>query len=260
MSLAEDAPIPSCLGFPIDLVTEQSPEMDSFFTAPATETNTTSEGAPTSQYHLSRSRTVAVLGSPLLPVYRSELPLDDVIRSSYYSVSSQEPSEIYCHSNYFPPSEVDSSSFPTCPGPDVLAEATDPKPAEPWETPPHSESQGVHRPVHHGHKCGHSSQRIGDQETHDYLCRYSCPVADCGKCFSGQSERNRHIRSKHRPPTLGCRKCSYRQSRKDVFREHCKKRHPGELIEDLLVRLAQVSRRAYKPETGLRTACGNNQP
>jgi hypothetical protein len=217
--------------------------------APATDANTTSAGpvgAPAFQYYPSRSHTVPIFGSPSLPVYRdrSELPLDDVTRSSYYSTVSFQPSEIFCH---FPRAEDDSPPFPTCPGLDVLAEATDPKLAEPFETPPHSESQGVHLPVHHRHKCGHSAQRIGDQETHDHRCRYSCPITDCGKCFSGQSERNRHIRSKHRPPTLGCRKCDYRQSRKDLFREHCKKRHPGELIEDLLVRLAQVSRRGARP-------------
>jgi Zinc finger, C2H2 type len=250
MSLAEDTPIASCLGYPKDPVTEQSPEMDSFFTAPATEANTTT---PTFQYH------PPLLGSPSLSVHRPELPLDDVTPSSYHlAVSSREPSEIFCHSSYFLPVDGDSSLFPTYPGPDILAETTDPKLAEPSETTPRSESQSVHGPMHHGHKCGHSAQRIGDQETRDHICRYSCP--DCGKCFSGQSERNRHIRSKHRPPTLGCRKCDYRQSRKDLFREHCKKRHPGELIEDLLVRLAQVDRRAYKPGTGLSTARGNSQP
>jgi Zinc finger, C2H2 type len=251
MSPADDVPIAPYLDYPKNLVTEQSPEMDSFFTAPATEANTTTL---TFQYHPS------LLGSPSLPTYRPELPLDEVTRSSYYlAVSFRDPSEIFYHSSYFAPAEGDSSLFLTCPEPDVIAEATDPKPAGPSETPPHSESQGIHRPVHHGHKCGHSAQRIGVQETCDRICRYSCP--DCGKCFSGQSERNRHIRSKHRPPTLGCRKCDYRQSRKDLFREHCKKRHPGELIEDLLVRLAQVDRRAYKPgTTGLLTARGNSQP
>ena len=255
------ASIASSLGHPIGIVTERSQELESFLTALATEAYTASAGAPAFQYH--PSFTDPVLGSPLRPGSgsRSELrscALDEVIRNSYYSV--QEPFETFCHPSYSPAvggNSCDSSPFPTCLGLDVPA---DPKLVEPAKTPPSGHSGEFHavpRPVYQGHKCRHSAQRLGDQETHGHICRYTCPAANCRKCFAGYSERNRHIRSRHRPPTLGCRKCDYRQSRKDVFREHCKKRHPGEVIEDLLIRLVQVGRRPYEPATSLRTG-GNN--
>jgi len=74
--------------------------------------------------------------------------------------------------------------------------------------------------------------RIDGQET-----RFVCTVENCGKNFSGEWEKTRHINSMHRPPTIGCRKCNYKQSRKDLFSEHCKKRHPGVSIEELRVQL-----------------------
>lgn len=82
------------------------------------------------------------------------------------------------------------------------------------------------------HRYEASAYRIEGQET-----RFVCTVESCGKNFSGEWEKTRHIKSMHRPPTIGCRKCNYKQSRKDLFSEHCKKRHPGESIEDLRVQL-----------------------
>lgn len=74
--------------------------------------------------------------------------------------------------------------------------------------------------------------RIEGQDT-----KFMCPVQNCGKSFSGEWEKTRHFKSMHCPPTIGCRKCNYKQSRKDLFSEHCKKRHQGESIEELMVQL-----------------------
>ena len=68
--------------------------------------------------------------------------------------------------------------------------------------------------------------------------RFTCTFDNCGKDFSGEWEKMRHIKSIHGPPTIGCRDCHYKQSRKDLFSEHCRKRHPGESIDELLVHLA----------------------
>jgi len=67
--------------------------------------------------------------------------------------------------------------------------------------------------------------------------RFTCTFDNCGKDFSGEWEKMRHIRSIHGPPTIGCRGCSYKQSRKDLFSEHCRKRHPGESIDGLMIDL-----------------------
>ena len=67
--------------------------------------------------------------------------------------------------------------------------------------------------------------------------RFTCTVDNCGKDFSGEWEKARHIKSIHGPPTIGCRECNYKQSRKDLFSEHCRKRHPGESIDGLMVDL-----------------------
>ncbi|KAH9032878.1 hypothetical protein EDB85DRAFT_1164389 [Lactarius pseudohatsudake] len=108
--------------------------------------------------------------------------------------------------------------------------------AEAMEAQPHG-----HGVLHLGESEGRSilrkhryepSYRIDGQDT-----RFTCTVESCGKNFSGEWEKSRHIKSMHRPPTIGCSKCNYKQSRKDLFSEHCKKRHPGESIEELRVQL-----------------------
>jgi len=68
--------------------------------------------------------------------------------------------------------------------------------------------------------------------------KFTCTVDGCGKDFSGEWEKQRHVKSIHTPPTIGCQRCNYKQWRKDLFSEHCKKRHPGESIEELMVDLA----------------------
>ncbi|KAI0253587.1 hypothetical protein BJV78DRAFT_1193111 [Lactifluus subvellereus] len=110
---------------------------------------------------------------------------------------------------------------------DVLAEAVDSNPDT--YGPQLRSSHLAPRPVHKRHKCDHSAHRIGGQVT-----RFTCTVDHCGKQFTGKWEMDRHIKSVHRPPTIGCRRCNYKQSRKDLFSEHCKKRHPDEPIEDLM--------------------------
>lgn len=71
--------------------------------------------------------------------------------------------------------------------------------------------------------------------------RFTCTFDNCGKDFSGEWEKMRHIKSIHGPPTIGCRECPYKQSRKDLFSEHCRKRHPGESVEGLMVDLATTA-------------------
>ena len=70
--------------------------------------------------------------------------------------------------------------------------------------------------------------------------RFTCTFDKCGKDFSGEWEKMRHIKSIHGPPTIGCRRCSYKQSRKDLFSEHCRKRHAGESIDGLMVDLVMT--------------------
>jgi hypothetical protein len=79
--------------------------------------------------------------------------------------------------------------------------------------------------------------QIGESRTYDR--RFTCTFKNCGKSFSGEWEKARHFKSIHGPPTIGCRMCNYKQSRKDLFSEHCRKRHPGESIEELMVQLVQ---------------------
>jgi len=110
--------------------------------------------------------------------------------------------------------------------------------AEAVEVKPHYGHSAFHfgelerRSIHKKHRYDPSACRIEGQET-----RFMCTVENCGKNFSGEWEKTRHIKSMHFPPTIGCRKCNYKQSRKDLFSEHCKKRHPGESIEGLRVQL-----------------------
>ena len=120
------------------------------------------------------------------------------------------------------------SPSPTVLDVDVLTEAGDSNP-DTYEPRLHS-SHLAPRPVHKRHKCGSSAHRLGGQVTWDRSFTCAC----CGKQFSGKWEMDRHIKSVHRLPTIGCRRCNYKQSRKDLFSEHCKKRHPGESIEDLM--------------------------
>ncbi len=93
----------------------------------------------------------------------------------------------------------------------------------------------VHHPVLRGQKYEQTGDQIGEARIYDR--RFTCTFNNCGKSFSGEWEKTRHIKSIHGPPTIGCRVCSYKQSRKDLFSEHCRKRHPGESIEELMVQL-----------------------
>jgi hypothetical protein len=93
----------------------------------------------------------------------------------------------------------------------------------------------VHRAVPKRQKCERQAVQILGHGGSDR--RFTCPVENCGRDFSGEWEKMRHIRSIHCPPTIGCRECNYKQSRKDLFSEHCRKRHPGRSIEDMMVQL-----------------------
>jgi hypothetical protein len=91
--------------------------------------------------------------------------------------------------------------------------------------------------VHNTHGKEHSAHRMRGHSTCE--SRFTCDF--CGKEFSGKWEMGRHVESIHNPPKFGCRRCQYKQSRKDLFREHCKKRHPGEPIEGLMQQLSTES-------------------
>lgn len=93
----------------------------------------------------------------------------------------------------------------------------------------------VQRPVSRRQKNERSAGQPAGQGGSDR--RFTCTVDNCGKDFSGEWEKLRHIRSIHGPPTIGCRECNYKQSRKDLFSEHCKKRHPGESVDGLMIDL-----------------------
>ena len=93
----------------------------------------------------------------------------------------------------------------------------------------------IHRPVLRRHRYEQTGDQIGEPRIYDR--RFTCNFKNCGKSFSGEWEKARHFKSIHGPPTIGCRVCTYKQSRKDLFSEHCRKRHPGEPIEELLVQL-----------------------
>jgi hypothetical protein len=84
-----------------------------------------------------------------------------------------------------------------------------------------------------------AADQIGVQGTYDR--RFTCTVDNCGKSFSGEWEKTRHFKSLHCPPTIGCRDCNYKQSRKDLFSEHCKKRHPGASMDELMVQLVHTN-------------------
>ncbi|KAI0255222.1 hypothetical protein BJV78DRAFT_1151659 [Lactifluus subvellereus] len=124
------------------------------------------------------------------------------------------------------------SPSPTVQDMGVLMEGVDVKP-ETYGHWSHSSNLSI-RPVHKRHRCEHSAHRTG-QVTCDR--RFTCTVDGCRKDFSGKWEMDRHIKSVHRPPTIGCRECNYKQSRKDLFSEHCKKRHPDGSIAELMLPL-----------------------
>ncbi|KAI0255327.1 hypothetical protein BJV78DRAFT_1179207 [Lactifluus subvellereus] len=174
---------------------------------------------------------------PPLPMVSA--PGDPVLSERcFWTVSSQEFPELPA----VEPVEgypCGTPPLPTCLGMNVPVEAMGAKPDtyDPRSYP----GNFPHRPVHKGRKCGSPAHQMGERATRDHRCRVTCPVAGCGGNFSGQSEKNRHIRSKHRPPTIGCRRCNYKQSRKDLFSKHCKRHHPGESLEALIVRLITPS-------------------
>lgn len=131
--------------------------------------------------------------------------------------------------------------------PELSRSYTDIPSREPWEfeytlaelgdtKPPGHDASYVgeleRRSIHRKHRSESSAYRMEGQDT-----RFMCTVENCGKNFSGEWEKTRHIKSMHCPPTIGCKRCNYKQSRKDLFTEHCKKRHPGESVEELRVQL-----------------------
>jgi hypothetical protein len=110
-------------------------------------------------------------------------------------------------------------------------------PAEEVDVGPDTYDHRLHStvcPVHKTHNCEHPAHRIRGHTT----CERKFTCEQCSKGFSGKWEMDRHVKSIHGPATIGCRRCNYKQSRKDLFSEHCKKRHPEERIEDLMHHLS----------------------
>ncbi|KAI0296847.1 hypothetical protein BC826DRAFT_1003305 [Russula brevipes] len=111
------------------------------------------------------------------------------------------------------------------PGLDVSPITTEPMEARPGQYGTIHFSSLAHRP---GFKSRNTNAQPPNRRQGICDRRFVCTIDDCGKDFSGEWEKTRHIKSIHFPPTIGCRGCNYKQSRKDLFSEHCKKRHPGE--------------------------------
>jgi hypothetical protein len=227
--------------YPIDISSEQFSAMNTFFTGSAIEANTT--GTPKLQYPTSLM--VPVLGDPRIAGCWSEqfsgaVGGEATTGSSQTTASSQEYPERACHLSWFPVEGDNRARLPVSTYQGVDVPAVGAQVASYAEARSHSSNSRVaHHPAHRRHKYGRISRRIGDGTVQDRSCDYPCTVANCGQFFSGQSERKRHIKSKHGPPTIGCRKCKYKQSRRDLFRDHCKKWHPGESMDALLVQLVQ---------------------
>jgi hypothetical protein len=129
-------------------------------------------------------------------------------------------------------------SLATSPGPDArvpITEAMDVKSGQYSAIHPGSL---IHHPVLKRQRQSYNNQ-IGTFDR-----RFTCTV--CGQSFAGEYERTRHFNSVHLLPTIGCRACNYKQSRVDLFREHCKKRHPGRSTEELVVHLVHRADSMYQ--------------
>jgi hypothetical protein len=124
---------------------------------------------------------------------------------------------------------------PTVSGADGLAEAMNAE-FDTYDPMLHSSNFGAYS-THKTDNCEQFTHQIRGQPT----CDRRFPCEQCGKLFSGKWEMDRHVKSIHSPPTIGCRACNYKQSRKDLFNEHCKKRHPRESREDLMDLLSTAS-------------------
>lgn len=146
----------------------------------------------------------------------------------YSTVLHQQPSGS-------PPGELGDFGGGLATSPDLDGPITDVMDFKPGQYGATHFSSWAHRPILKRQRYERSADQIGGQGICDR--RFVCNFANCGKDFSGEWEKRRHIQSIHCPPTIGCRECNYKQSRKDLFSEHCKKRHPGEAIEDLMVHL-----------------------
>jgi len=208
------------------------PLSDASFTSPSTAATIPDQMG----FSASFSSLTSAWGHPTLwacsPGIYSGIP-GEVGQGAYYTAMS--------HSHNSPPPSGGPStfggSFVTPSGPGGAPTTQDIKPGQydtsQWDTLTHLST--LKRP-----KCERTADQLGGQGMCDRN-RFICTIENCGKDFSGEWEKTRHIKSVHCPPTIGCRVCNYKQSRKDLFSEHCRKRHPGESIEDLMVQLVTPS-------------------
>lgn len=236
---------------PIDIPSTEL--MDPYFTPPITTPPTqnlpgyspsppsSSSSSPSSSPHSrspsyspSSSSSASSWGESTLWTMDSWFP-NPMGHGSYYpNVRDQEFS--INHDFGYPPNGLNTFGGSLATSPGVSAKAPTPEAMD--------VRQGQYNVMHSGSLIHHpdltrhgNGNRIGEPRIYDR--RFTCTFNNCGKSFSGEWEKARHIKSIHGPPTIGCRVCSYKQSRKDLFSEHCKKRHPGESIEELMVKLVQ---------------------
>lgn len=158
-------------------------------------------------------------------------------QGSYYANLLDQESGNY-HSFGSPPDGLGTfcGSLTTSPGPDIRSITTEAMDVSPGQ---YGAIQSGSLAQRQRQKNERAADQIGVQGTYDR--RFTCTVDNCGKSFSGEWEKTRHFKSLHCPPTIGCRDCNYKQSRKDLFSEHCKKRHPGASMDELMVQLVHTN-------------------
>jgi hypothetical protein len=195
--------------------------------------------SPSSSSYSSSSSSLASSwdGSPPWTLWsRVHSGVPSAMGQGYYTNVLDQESSNY-HSSGFPPDGLCafSGSLATSPGLDTRASTGGTNVSQRQYSAIHT-GRLVDRPVLKRQK---TADQMGVQGTYDR--RVTCTVNNCGKSFSGEWEKMRHIKSLHHPPTIGCRDCNYKQSRKDLFSEHCRKRHPGESVEELMVQLVDAN-------------------
>jgi hypothetical protein len=188
-----------------------------------------------SSYSSSSSSPASSWGDSMLwPKVHSGVPNLMGQEPYYLNVRDQEVSN--SHGFGYPPDGFSGSSA-TSPGVNAKAPTTEAMDVRQGQYNAIHSGSLVHRPVLRRHRYEQTGDQIGEPKVYDR--RFTCTFNNCGKSFSGEWEKARHIKSIHGPRTIGCRACHYKQSRKDLFSEHCRKRHAGESIEELMVQLVQ---------------------
>ena len=188
-----------------------------------------------SSYSSSSSSLASSWGDPLTMWSKVHSGLPKAMGHGSYYPNGLDQESSNNHTFGYPPNGLNTfgGSLATSPGVNAKASTTEATDVRQYNVI-HSGSL-VHRPDLRRHRHEQTGDQIGEPRIYDR--RFTCTFNNCGKSFSGEWEKARHAKSIHGPPTIGCRVCNYKQSRKDLFTEHCRKRHPGESIEELMVQL-----------------------